>query len=403
MTSWKKNLAVVWLSQFLSIAGFAFAMPFAPFYMQELGVTDPVKLQMWVAVQAAAAPLSLAVFSPIWGAVGDRYGRRLMLLRANLGAVILLCLMGTVSTATQFLALRCVQGALTGTMVSAQTMVSARTPNHRSGLAMGALSSAVYSGFMAGAFLGGTVGDAYGYRCAFFVAGGVLLVSVLLILFGTTEVTDRKGPQAKNTGRVPHAGFAILRAMFPVFVLIGVMSMVRRFDSPFLPLLVQDIHGSVSGAGFRAGGLFAVAGIAGLLGGPLFGHLADRRDVVSLVRLAAIGGGLVMFPQGWVRTFGVLFVMRFALAFFLAGLDPIVQAWLSRTTPARSRGFVFGWMTTARSLGAAIGPMCAGGVAAVAGVREIFRVAGVLLLIFSLAAAPLFARCRAAEEKAESV
>ena len=87
--NWKKNLAVIWLSQFLSIMGFSFAMPFAPYYIQDLGVTDPVRLKLWISVFAAAAPLTLAVFSPVWGALADRYGRRIMLLRANFaGAVV---------------------------------------------------------------------------------------------------------------------------------------------------------------------------------------------------------------------------------------------------------------------------------------------------------------------------
>jgi len=98
MVSWKKNLVVIWISQFLSLMGFTFAMPFTPFYMQELGVTDPDELKIWVALFATAAPMSLAVFAPIWGMVADRYGRRPMLLRANFGAAVFLALMGSVDS-----------------------------------------------------------------------------------------------------------------------------------------------------------------------------------------------------------------------------------------------------------------------------------------------------------------
>ena len=66
MTNWKKNLVFVWLSQFMSIMGFSFAMPFAPYYIQELGVTDPLKLKLWIAAFTASAPLSLAVCAPLW-------------------------------------------------------------------------------------------------------------------------------------------------------------------------------------------------------------------------------------------------------------------------------------------------------------------------------------------------
>ena len=35
--TWKKNLTMVWIAQFFSQIGFAFGLPFAPFYMQEMG------------------------------------------------------------------------------------------------------------------------------------------------------------------------------------------------------------------------------------------------------------------------------------------------------------------------------------------------------------------------------
>ena len=67
MIEWKRNFVMVALSQFLSIMGFTFAMPFAPYYIQQLGITDPNELKMWIALFTAAAPLTLAVASPIWG------------------------------------------------------------------------------------------------------------------------------------------------------------------------------------------------------------------------------------------------------------------------------------------------------------------------------------------------
>ena len=39
MVDWKRNLTFMWLAQFFSLMGFSFALPFVPFYFQELGVT----------------------------------------------------------------------------------------------------------------------------------------------------------------------------------------------------------------------------------------------------------------------------------------------------------------------------------------------------------------------------
>ena len=141
--NWKTNLIVIWISQLLSIAGFFFALPFGPYYIQELGVRDPDMIKFWVALFGAGPPLSLALFSPVWGALADRYGRRLMLLRANFGGMIVLCLMGTVQSVEALILLRVAQGAFAGTVVAAQAMVAAYTPERSSGVALGSLSAAV--------------------------------------------------------------------------------------------------------------------------------------------------------------------------------------------------------------------------------------------------------------------
>ena len=54
MINWRRNLFMVWLSQFFSILGFSVAMPFLPFYIQKLGVTEPGQVKLWVALVAAA-------------------------------------------------------------------------------------------------------------------------------------------------------------------------------------------------------------------------------------------------------------------------------------------------------------------------------------------------------------
>ena len=70
--NWKSNLILIWICQFISISSFGFGMPFAAYYMQQdLGVTDKLQLDLYVALFSAAAPLALAIFSPIWGVIGD--------------------------------------------------------------------------------------------------------------------------------------------------------------------------------------------------------------------------------------------------------------------------------------------------------------------------------------------
>jgi MFS transporter, DHA1 family, multidrug resistance protein len=378
LVNWKQNLAVIWLSQFISIMGFNFALPFAPYFIQELGVTDPVRLKLWVAVFAAATPLSLAVFSPIWGMLADRYGRRLMLLRANFAGAIVLALMGTVHSVQALVFLRILQGVFTGTMTAAQTMVSVNTPNHRSGFALGTLTAAMFSGAMSGAFVGGLFADWFGFRGTFFAGGLLLLLSGLLVAFGTTENFVRHIPEIEDEEPAVHPRWTDLGPALPILFLIMAMAIARQFDQAMLPLLVQEIHGTIDGVSVWTGSLSAVGGIAGLLAALILGRLADRVAPPRIGKWCALGAGVLVMPQGLAHGFLLLFASRFGMIFCAGGLDPVFQIWLSKVTPEHKRGAVFGWAATARSIGWVIAPLVSGLVASGMGVRSVFFVGGLL-------------------------
>lgn len=380
MELWRRNLVAIWFSQFASIAGFAFCMPFGPYFIQELGVTDPVRVKLWVGVFAAATPAGLAIFAPIWGILSDLYGRRIMMLRANFAAGIVLLLMGSVKSVEALVLLRFLQGAFTGTVTAAQTMVAVHTPTNRSGLALGSLSAAVFSGAMMGAFAGGLFAEAFGYRASFRMASAFLALAYVVVLFGTREDFER--PEGEGLSRLrptwkrPNLGPAL-----PIVLLIMVMALVRNFDMALVALLVQDLHGSIQGVSRWTGYLFAVGSVAGLLSGFLLGHLADRVSPPRIAAACAVMAALAMVPHALTASFGVLFAARFAMMFSAGGLDPVFQIWLAKVTPGHKRGVVFGWAATAKSIGWIAAPLISGLVAAGYGIRRIYWVNAVLFLM----------------------
>ena len=377
---WRQNLLFVWLSQFLSIMGFSFALPFAPYYIQQLGVTDPVSLKLWVSLFAAATPLSLALFQPIWGAAADRFGRRRMLVRANVAGCFVLLLMASVRSVEALVALRLVQGVFTGTVSAAQTMIAAGTPPHRNGFALGALNAAVFSGTMAGAFFGGWFADHFGYRATFYAAAVIILLGGLLVLFFTREEFTPPGPEEQEALPPPFS-FRGLEAGLPILLLIAAMAGIRQFDMALMPLLVQEVHGSVDGVARRAGLLFAVASIGGMLAGPVIGHWADRSSPARIARICAIGAALMMIPQGLAHAFLTLVPARFGMMFCAGGLDPVFQIWLAKVMPANRHGVVFGWSSTARSLGWFAAPLVSGALASLLGLRPVYFIHAALFLL----------------------
>jgi len=63
---WRRNLLIVWISQFLSLMGFSFSLPFSPFFIRDaLGVSADSQVKMYAALATASSALALAVMSPL--------------------------------------------------------------------------------------------------------------------------------------------------------------------------------------------------------------------------------------------------------------------------------------------------------------------------------------------------
>ena len=385
-------MVLVWASQFLSIMGFSFALPFVAFFLQEdLGVTRPAEVRMWVALFSASTAVTMAVAAPLWGLLADRYGKRIMLIRANLAGAAVMSLMGAAQTPAALIVLRLLQGALTGTMTAAQAFLAGEMPRERRGLAVGGLSAAVFSGSMAGALLGGFAGEWLGYRLAFAVSGTLLLAAGLLVLCCTRESVAPAARAAVGEEVALHAHVHwrdLSRMFYGVLAMIGAIAFVRQFDMAFLPLLVQEIHGTLEGVALWSGWLNACGSVAGLLAGLATGWLSDRIQPLGLVIVAALVAAVFSGGQMFAESFAVLFPVRFGTVFFAGALEPALNAWLAKRVPESRQGVAFGLASTTRSIGWAAGPIAAGAVAATS-LRAVFGVAALgfvgLALLFGLA------------------
>ena len=372
--------------------GFSFSLPFAAYFLQEeLGVVQHGKLQMWVAMFSASTALTMAIAAPLWGWLADRYGKRIMLVRANLAGAIVMSLMGTVDSPAMLIALRLLQGALTGTMTAAQTFLAGTVPPSRRGLAMGGLSAAVFSGSMSGAFLGGLVAHWLGYRAAFYASGTLLLAAGVLVVLGTREITSFSHATTGAHPSEPPSPTQIARrskTIFGVLAMIGAIAFVRQSDMAFLPLLVQDIHGTLDRVSVWSGWLYACGSVAGLLAGLATGWLSDHVSPFRLVVGAALLAAAFSGGQMVAHSFAVLFPIRFFTVLFAGSMEPALNSWLAKRVPEARQGVAFGLASTTRSIGWALGPLLAGGVAAV-NLRAVFGAASLgyvgLAILFTLA------------------
>src|SRR2546422_2966019 len=187
---WRRNLAALWFAEFTAIFGFSFAFPFLSIFLsKDLGVHAGRDLDLWTAASASASGLALAVASPIWGILGDRFGREPMLLRSMVGGAITVGLIFFVQNPTELIVLRFLQGATSGTVAAATALVAAETPRSRVGWALGVVTSAVALGGAIGAVVGGLAGDLFGLRLVFLGGGVALFLAIVPVVLIVREST----------------------------------------------------------------------------------------------------------------------------------------------------------------------------------------------------------------------
>jgi DHA1 family multidrug resistance protein-like MFS transporter len=382
MIDWRRNLLFLCLSQLLSLMGFGFALPFAPLYLRELGVSSPEALRIWSGLFTAGAGVPMAIAAPVWGVLSDRWGRKPMTLRANLAGAVVLSCMGLVHTPGMLVALRVCQGIFTGTVTANLALVVSTTPEKKMGLAVGVMNSAVFAGNAFGPLIGGYLSDHFGFRVAFYLSGLLLLAAFLIALLGVKEHFPRGGLPAASPGRM--LDFLTDHRLLAFVGLIALLGGSRYSPQPIYPLLVEEIANPRIGVSTQAGIVNAAAGVAAVLAGVVLGRLADAGRPYRLGIIASVAAALLFVPQGFARHIGGLLVLCFAAAFFAGGIEPILNVLLSRHVPVERRGAAFGLAGSARAVGWSVGGLIGGGLAAWLGFPAVFAFSALLCLAMAI-------------------
>lgn len=394
MPNWRRNLYVIWLAELVAIAGFSVALPFMPFYVQELGVTDPAQIKLWSGLLISAQAVTMAAVAPLWGALADRYGRKLMVERAMFGGVLVVGAMGFAQTAPQLLLLRALQGCITGTVPAATTLVASSVPRERTGSAMGFLQMAIWTGASAGPLIGGLIADTFGYRVAFWVTSGLLLLAGLAVHVWVHEHFE---PTTSNPGQREslREGLMLVLRSKPLLVAFALELFIRlgfRVTGPVLPLfiqtLVEDQTRVASATGLAAG----ISAASGALAAVLLGRMSDhvgRRRLFLICGLASAGFYL---PYVLAASPSHVMLLQGLTGAAIGAMLALLSATLANLAPKGRQGAVYGIDTSVVSAANAIAPMLGAGLAVWAGLRATFVLAAGIFLVVSLLVVRLLPR-----------
>jgi MFS transporter, DHA1 family, multidrug resistance protein len=383
MGNWKANLVVLWFGQFLVMGGMTMVIPFLPLYIQELGITDTNDVSLWAGIIFAGNFITSFFFQPLWGKLADRYGRKVMLLRSGFGMAIVMALMGLAGNVWHLLLLRILNGTIAGFIPAAVALMSATAPKNRMGFAMGTLQSGGVAGTILGPLIGGVLAEWIGFRPIFYITGALMFVASLLAMFVVKErfnaAEAAKKPNVsivagfKELGKIPQ-----LMALFTVTLLI---QFALLSSMPLIPLFVQELHGSGEYLAFFAGLVGSITGFSNMIASPLLGRLGDRVGQARILLFSLVGASLTLIPQALVHNVWQLFAVRFMLGVFMGGLLPSVNALIRKYTPDGMESRSYSFNSSFLSLGNMIGPVVGGALSGFIGIRGIFYIASVLLVM----------------------
>lgn len=378
--NWKRNLAVVWLGCFLTGAAFSLVMPFLPLYVEQLGVTGHGALNMWSGLVFSITFLFSAIASPLWGGLADRKGRKIMLLRSALGMAIVMLLMGMAQNIWQFLILRALLGLLGGFIPNANALIATQIPRHKSGWALGTLSTGAVSGALLGPLAGGFLADNYGLRPVFFMTATVLFICFVLTLF---FIREQFTPVSKKEMLHVKEVFGSLKnreLVLSLFVTTLIIQVATGSIAPILTLYVRDLAGNISDIAFVSGMIASVPGVAALICAPRLGKLGDRIGPEKILITALIVSVLLLIPMSFVQNPLQLGILRFLLGAADGALLPAVQTLLVYNSSNQIAGRIFSYNQSFRDIGNVTGPLIGAAVSANYGFRAVFCVTATVVL-----------------------
>jgi MFS transporter, DHA1 family, multidrug resistance protein len=121
---WRKNLLIIALAEFIAIVGFALYVPFLPLFIQKMGKLGTDEAAFWSGIATGGAGLMMFISAPFWGILADRWGRKSMLLRAQIGGAIIAALFILAPNFYFLVGFRMLQGLFTGTVSAAAALVA---------------------------------------------------------------------------------------------------------------------------------------------------------------------------------------------------------------------------------------------------------------------------------------
>jgi len=376
----------VFLTVFIDLIGFGIVVPLVPLYSRHFGAHGLV-----IGAIIASFSAMQFIFSPIWGRLSDRYGRRPILLISTAGAAasyVLFAVSTGIENHVAALVLMVVSrgfaGLCGGNITVAQAYIADITPPAQRSRRMGLIGMAFGLGFIFGPAIGGLSLKYLGSTGPGWVAASLCAANFVLALFILVE--SRK-PTSDPVAHRPHLNQWIHTLTQPRIGLLVIVFFLATFCfscfESTLPLVVSDnFHLNIQRDETSASTVAYLFVFCGLIGafvqggaiGRLVRKLGEPKLIAVSLILTGISLALLPFISGTAELSWAVLVkpegrswlaMLGALALLSIGSSltrPPLFGLLSNLTPPNEQGANIGVAQGAGSLARILGPIFATGL-----------------------------------------
>ncbi|MBK7497738.1 MAG: MFS transporter [Ignavibacteriales bacterium] len=384
MINWKKNLYIMWICQFLAMVGMSSIVPFLPLFVRELGVTSIEETSKWSGL-VFAGPFFVSLFlSSVWGNLGDKYGRKMMTIRATFGLAIAQILIGYSQDINQLFLARMLQGGLSGFLPAAMALIASNTPEEKTGYALGTLQSSTAAGTVLGPLFGGVISDFLSFRAVFFVVAGLLFLVGFAIIFFVKE--DKREQSKKNFTLFDNWKYVILdKKIFIPAILIMLTSLGISFVRPIFVLFVETLEINKNYLPTITGALYSIVGVFSVFSAYWWGKKVETIGLRKSIVIASIITSFMYMLHSIITNPYYLIPVRTALGFCYGALMPLLFTRISNNVNKDRRGGVLGIGSSFQVLGNLVGPLLGGYAGATIGFSLSFLFTGSVFLLIALA------------------
>ncbi|MBM7713545.1 MFS transporter [Siminovitchia sp. FSL H7-0308] len=347
----KRALPILFAVMFFVMVGFGIIIPVLPFYAEHMGAS-PAELGLLMAVYS----LMQLLFSPMWGRISDRIGRKPVMMIGIFGLALSFFMMALSSQLWMLFAARIIGGFLSSAnMPTVMAYVADITTDEDRGKGMGIIGASIGLGFIFGPAIGGIFSKT-SLSMPFYVAGISSLFTFVLVMFILKESLPKevRGEQAQKK-------VSIFRALQGPVSVLYIMQFFTSVSLAGLEATFAYFAAKTAGLGtVELGYLFMIMGLAGaIVQGGLVGRLTKKYGEGAVIQggiiVSTIGFALILLVDSF--TTAAIYLTIFGIGNGV--IRPSVSALLTKKSMT-GHGSTTGLLSSFDSLGRIIGPPLGG-------------------------------------------